>query len=245
MRTTMVAALTLAVLAGQPGGVFAQSELTPSELADDTLAAALWQIAAGSGTSIGFQSIEPINPTQGALNTALFQASHAAGRAAAQGEPAPVPPAVLSLDNALDEAIASNPRYEWRRVGRSVVVRPIGAWTDARDPLNRPVRHLLVERSTDTEILDSLTNLIHTGVYKPKGPIGSSVVAPFTVESGTIVDVLNALVETAGYNAWQAGYRAHSADERAVRADLSLILASPTGIRTAASSHIPAVPRSN
>ncbi|MFN7913900.1 MAG: hypothetical protein U0Q55_01075 [Vicinamibacterales bacterium] len=241
MRATMVAALTLAVLAGQPGGVTAQPELTPSELADDTLAAALWRIAAGSGTSIGFQSIEPINPARGALSTALFEASHAAGRAAAEGAPAPVPPVVVSLDDALDEAIASNPRYDWNRVGRSVVVRPIGAWTDARDPLNRPVRHLRVERSTDTEILDS----IHTGVYKPKGPIGRSVVAPFTVESGTIVDVLNTLVETAGYNFWQAGYRAQSADERTVRPDLSLILASPTGIRTAASSHVPGVPPSN
>lgn len=230
MRATMLAVFTLAAFAIQANGALAQADRTPSELADDSLAAVLWRIAVSTDTPIGFQSIEPLTVTQGDLRNVLFPG----------GPPEVRRIVVPSFEDALTAALAANPRYEWRRVGSVVVVRPTGAWSDGHDPLNAAVRNVRVERSTDIEILAGIASLIHTGRYVEHRGEGRTVVPPFSVESGTIVDVLNALIQSAQLPFWQAGYRPHPPGERRTRVDLSLIVATATGLPTQTGSHIPA-----
>lgn len=239
MRTTMLVAVSIATLLSQAGVVLAQSARTRSEQADDTLAAALWHIAVDTGARIGFQSVEPLNPTAGALSDALVQAARDAATSATHHRPVNYPP----LEHALDSAISANPRYEWRRLGGVVVVRPRAAWNDPHDPLNRPVRRFRAERSTDLEILTGVASLIHTGRYVERER-DSTFVPPFAVESGSIVDILNGVIESADLPFWQAGYRRQEPERRGTHPDLTLILAKSTGILSASSSHAPsAAPR--
>lgn len=184
MKATIVAALTLAILAGPTNGALTQRVEDPSEQADKALAVALWRIAVATHTRIGFQSVEAINAVGGVFRNA----------------PAAI---ASSLDEALDSAIAANPRYERRRVGDFVVVRPIGAWNDAADPFNRPVRHFRAERTNESQVLHGISKLIQTGVYQ-EAPLNGTPV-DFTVESGTLIDVLNKLAESAEITFWQAG----------------------------------------
>src|SRR5690242_19831385 len=108
MKATIFAALTLATLAGPPNVALAQtgepsSELpvtieSASEQADKALAVALWKIAVATRTRIGFQSVEAIDTVGGVFGNAPAATT-------------------ASLDEALNAALARNPRYEWPRVG--------------------------------------------------------------------------------------------------------------------------------
>lgn len=234
MRATMIAAITVATLLVPVGAVRAQSQATASEHADEVLAATLWRIAVATDTRIGFQSIEPVNPAAGALRDVLVEAARDAATSA-------LPHTHVintSLEAALDAAIDADPRYEWRWVGSHVVVRPASAWSDAQDALNRPVRQFRTERATDIELLRGISSVIHTGRYVAQGG-GGTFVPPFSVESGSVVDVLNALIESADLPFWQAGYRLQPEENRAERWDLSLILTKSTGLQSASSSHRP------
>lgn len=228
MRATVISAFMAAVLVAQQTPLLAQGPPTPSEQADDALAATLWRIAVATDTHIGFQSLELVNPTLGALRDALVSAA----REAALSATPQTPVITSSLDTALDAAIALNPRYEWRRVGTFVVVRPRDAWTDVHDPLNQQVRQFHVNRSTDIGMLTGISNLVRTGHYV-EHTIGTAVLDPFSVESGSIVDVLNALIASADLPFWQAGYRPQPPGNPAARSDLSFILAKSTGIQCA------------
>jgi hypothetical protein len=53
------------------------------------------------------------------------------------------------------------------------------------------------------------------------------------VESGSIVDVLNTLIETADLPFWQAGYHPQPQGGHGARWDLSVILAKSTGLQCA------------
>lgn len=228
MRAMVVSTFVAALLVAQSSALLAQGPPTPSERADDRLAATLWHIAVATGTRIGFQSREPVNPTLGALHDALVSASRDAALSATPQNPV----INSSLDAALDAAIALNPRYEWRRVGTFVVVRPLDSWSDAHDPLNRQVRQLHVNRSTDIGMLTGISNLVRTGHYT-EHTLGSAVFDPFSVESGSIVDVLNALIASADLPFWQAGYHPQPPGMHGTRWDLSFILAKSTGIQCA------------
>lgn len=228
MRATVISAFIAAVLVVLPSALRAQDPPTPSEQADDTLAAALWHIAVATDTRIGFQSLEPVNPALGTLHDALVSASRDAATSATPHKPVINSP----LEDALDVAIAMNPRYEWRRTGTAVVVRPLGAWSDAHDPLNQRVRQLHVNRSTDIGMLTGISNLVRTGHYV-EHTIGTAVFDPFSVESGSIVDVLNALIASADLPFWQAGYHPQPPGDAGTRWDLSFILAKSTGIQCA------------
>jgi hypothetical protein len=43
----------------------------------------------------------------------------------------------LTVRQALDALVATDPRYAWRQFGRTVVIRPAAAWDDASHPLHR------------------------------------------------------------------------------------------------------------
>ena len=181
------AALTLAMLSGQPLPVSAQGAENASEQADRALAVALWQIAVATHTRIGFQSLEAINTVGNVFHD-------------------PPDAIALSLDDALDAALAAHPGYEWRRTDDVIVVRPVGAWTDAADPFNRPVRNFRAERTNESQVLEGIRRLVSTGVYRDEHRLSGTPV-DFSVESGTVVDLLNALARSADITFWQGGYQ--------------------------------------
>lgn len=220
MKAFVIAALTLSLPGVKPHSARAQatdSMSSVSEQADQDLAVALWKIAVASHTRIGFESIEVVHP-----KGAVFR--HAPSELAS------------SLDDALDSAISANPRYEWRRVGDDIVVRPAGAWSDVRDPFNRPVRHFSV-RTNEASALIGIQNLIHAGAYEEKRADGTPVM--FTVESGTLIDVMSRLAESAEITFWQAGYKPHPFEQRRAGWDLDLTLVNDVSLRAATFSRIP------
>lgn len=218
MKATICAALTLAMLAGHTNGVQAQSMESVSERADKALAVALWQIGVATHTRIGFQSVEAIKSVSG-----MFRFHDG-------------PTAIVSsLDDAIDAAIATNPRYEWRRVGDFVVVRPADAWNATADPFNRPVRHFRAERTNESQVLHGISKLIETGSYQ-EAPLSGTPV-DFTVESGTLIEVLNTLAESAEIALWQVGCAPHGDGQRL---SLSLTLVNDRHLR--AFIHRPSIP---
>jgi hypothetical protein len=210
MRATILAVLMLAI---QATDVSAQAATSPSELRDQALAAALHQIAVSSDTRIGFESVEFVKSPRSRMDDL------------------PAVP-IASVDEALDAVIAAHPGYGWRRVGESIVVRPTEAWTDVHDPLNRPVHNFKVENTNESEVLTGLRALILTGRFV--GQPGSGTPVAFAVQSGTLVDVLNELTQSAGLVLWQATYRPQQHPELHARWDLQLMLVAEFGIRAGA-----------
>ena len=194
----------VAVCCGLQTIAVAQGPGTASELADDVLDGALWRIAVATGTRIGFESVDFVR-LPGALNRV------------------PAFP-VTSRDEALNAAVDANPRYEWRRLGDVVVVRPRSAWDDATDPFDRPVRNLRIENATANGVLLGLRDFIYTNrfavVPRPQGTAVS-----FEIQSGTVVDVLNRLMEAADTVLWIASYRPNAqAEQRFPSWDLQMQL---------------------
>lgn len=216
MKAMLCAGLTVAMLAGYMDGARAQTVESASEQADRALAVALWQVAAATHTKIGFQSVEAISSMAGMYH-------HAS--ATIDG----------SVDDAVDAAIAANPRYEWHRVEGFIVVRPKGAWNDPANPFNRPVRHFRAERTNEANVLHGISKLIETGTYQDAPLTGTPV--DFTVESGTLIEVLNKLAESAAIAFWQVG---SAPGDQGQRRSLSLTLVNEQHLR--AFIHRPSIP---
>jgi hypothetical protein len=196
-------------------------------LADDELAVALWHIAAATHTRIGFQSVE-------------FTRMHFS-----MTRDVPTFP-VSSRDEALKAAVDANPRYEWRAIGDVAVVRPKAAWNDASDPLNRRITSLRVEHVTDVGALFGLREVVYTRRFAadPNAGMASTVVKPvaFSIQSGTVLDAFNQLLQSADDVLWHVAYRPNARpDQRAPRWDLQLQVYDATGQR-AGSGSCPALP---
>jgi hypothetical protein len=212
MRTTIVlAALTLGLVVAQIDLALTQPTGTPSELADDALTGALWRIAVATQTRIGFESIEFVRSTY--LKNV---------------PPLPVP----SRDEALNTALDANPRYEWRPVGDFVVVRPKNAWHDPGNRFNQPVRNLRVENTTESGALGGLREFIYTNRFAASSSLGGVPVS-FDVQSGTVIDALNQLVQSMDAMLWNATYRPNAQrGQRFPSWDLQLVLRDATTMRS-------------
>ena len=188
-------------------------------MADDALSGALWRIAVATHTRIGFESVEFVR--LGLLKN--------------------VPPfPVSSRDEALNAAVDANPRYEWRAIGDFVVVRPRSGWNDPGNPFNRPVRNLRVENTTEGGVLASLKDLIYTNRFAAPQRQGTPVA--FDVQSGTVIDVLDRLLESADATLWNAAYRPNPhPGQRFTNWDLQLALRDAIEMRSVSES-CPALP---
>jgi len=192
---------------------------TPSELADDALGSALWQIAVATHTRIGFESVEFVRVPGQRKHVRAFPVS--------------------SRDEALNAAVEANPRYEWRAIGDVVVVRPKSAWNDSADPLNRPVRNLRVENAQPHGVLLGLRDFIYTSKFAVP-PGGQAIPVSFDVQSGTVVDALNRLIESADHVLWIASYRPQrQVGDRFPSWDLQMSLRSATVLQSETDSHPP------
>jgi hypothetical protein len=145
---------------------------------------------------------------------------------------------VASRNEALKAAVDADPRYEWRTIGDFVVVRPKIAWNDSADPFNRPVRNLRVENATSNGVLRGLRDFIYTSRFAVL-PGGGSPVS-FDVQSGTVVDALNRLMESADTVLWIASYRPNAQlDQRYPGWDLQMRLMDATTLHGLTESHPP------
>jgi hypothetical protein len=189
MRMTTLAVLVFGLVIVHTDRGRAQPSGTLSELADDALGGALWHIAVATQTRIGFESVEFVHVPGRLKNVPAFPVS--------------------SRDEALTAAVDANPRYEWRSIGDMVVVRPKGAWNEPADPLNRPVRNLRVENEQDYGVILGLRDFIYTNKFAVP-PGGQAIPVSFDLQSGTVVDALNRLLESADIVLWMASYRPHA-----------------------------------
>ena len=191
MRTVIVVLVLVCGLqlgAHQPDG-----SLTPDvasrRAADDALSEMLWRIAVSAHTSIGFETVEQ---------------THIGGRV---GETPPLGGSTLA--GALDSAINADGRYEWRRAGEMIVVRPKGAWTDPADPLNRRVRNLRATGLSPTGVLLGLRDFVYTNRFVPDPKHWGTV--SLRVDSGTVIDALNQLTLAADQAMWLSSYQSTTA----------------------------------
>jgi hypothetical protein len=104
-------------------------------------------------------------------------------------------------------------RYEWRKTGAIVIVRPKEAWTDPADPFNRPVRNVQVSGANLHETLEGIYDFTFTNKLVPTrrpvhpNPQEHDLPVSFQVQSGTVVDVLNALMVATDQSIWIAQYQ--------------------------------------
>jgi hypothetical protein len=209
----------VAVCLGLQAIVSAQAPGTASELADDALGGALWRIAVATQTRIGFESVEFVRLPGGLKGVPEFPIS--------------------SRDEALKAAVDADPRYEWRAIDDFVVVRPTSAWNDSADPFNRPVRNLRVENAMSNGVLLGLRDFIYTNRFAVL-PNQHGIPVSFQVQSGTVIDVLNRLMESADTVLWNASYRPNAQPgQRYPSWDLKIQLMDATLLRWLTESHPP------
>ncbi len=180
MREMCVVVVALLVSFGGSSPA-AQRDTSPM---DTGLAEKLWRIAATSHTRVGFQSIGRTRHSQ--LNESI--------------DPEP-----MDVSRAVDAAVAADPRYEWRMVGSTAVIRPREAWTDPADPLNHRVPAVQLTNETTNRVLFGLSNLIFYNQFTPD--LANGIPVSFQMRAGTIVDALNQLAEQAGQMMWVAHAR--------------------------------------
>jgi hypothetical protein len=221
MRMTALAALVFGLVIVQTDRGHAQPSPpyagTPSELADDALGGALWRIAVATQTRIGFESVEFVQVPVPLNSVPAFPIS--------------------SRDEALNAVVEANPRYEWRALGEVVVVRPKNAWNDSGNPFNRPVRNLRIENGTPYGVVLGLRDFIYTNQLNARFEGQESPVS-FEVLSGTVVDVLNRVVEVSDMALWMASYRPHAqAGQRLRLWDLQMQLRDATRMRNLSESY--------
>jgi hypothetical protein len=218
MRMTTLAVLVFGLVTVQTDRGRAQASGTQSELADDVLGGALWHIAVITQSRIGFESVEFVRLPGQLKNVPTFPVS--------------------SRDEALNAAVEANPRYEWRAIGDVVVVRPKSAWKDSVDPFNRPVRNLRVENAQPYGVLLGLRDFIYTNTFAVL-PGGQAIPVSFDIQSGTVVDALNRLLESDTV-LWVASYRPNAQPgQRYPSWDLQIQLRNSMLLQSETDSHPP------
>jgi hypothetical protein len=113
----------------------------------------------------------------------------------------------MQLREALDRFIELDPRYRWTADSGVIVFRPISAWNDAKNPLNRYIGSRSWEDVTLSDALDRAVAIV-TGV--PYHTIASPLDdRRFNVKvtNATVIELLNGIVRAHGELVWHVGYR--------------------------------------
>ena len=201
--------------------VSAQESVPPGTTRNDHVAAALWRIASATQTRIGFEA------------TDIVRISGRIDRIPSVS--------VSTLEDSLDAVVGADDRYEWRRVGEVVVVRPKGAWDNPSNPFNRPMRNVHVESVPASDVILGLRDFIYTGQFAVPSRAAIAPPISFDVPSGTVISVLNRLIGAADEILWIASYRpiGQPAD-RFPSWDLDLQVRNSAMLQATSSSHPPA-----
>ena len=191
------------VCCGLQVGIGAQDGIVPPAMSpDDIIAAKLWRIAVATHTRIGFEATDHVK----------FLSKQDA------------PPfAVSTLDAALNAVL--DDRYEWGKAGDVIIVRPTGARLDPKNPFNRPIRNVQVQNALPNGVLGGVRDFIYTNTFKvdPR-PHDITPGVSFQLPSGTVIDLLNALIIAADHMMWVGAYRPIGQSHRFPKWDLTLDL---------------------
>jgi hypothetical protein len=106
------------------------------------------------------------------------------------------------------------------------------------------VRNLRVENATESGVLLGLRDFIYTNRFAAVPRMGTPVTVE--VQSGTVIDVLNQLVQSADAVLWNATYRPNAQPDQRLRSwDLQLALRDAKGMRSVSDScpALPCVPK--
>jgi hypothetical protein len=113
----------------------------------------------------------------------------------------------MKLGQALDQLVQLDPRYMWQEVSGVIVLRPVKAWNDVKNPLNRSVGSLNWDNVTLSYALDEVATVVTGERYH-------TVVSPMDdrqfnvrVTNATVLDLLNSIVRAHGELVWHVGYR--------------------------------------
>jgi hypothetical protein len=101
----------------------------------------------------------------------------------------------------LEAARAMDPRYDWRVVNGTVVIRPAAAWGDGSNPLFALVRDVTVQDATMTEAVKQ----VFTALGAPDMPgftFADHRTVSFSVTHGTALELLAALAQAHGWLSW-------------------------------------------
>jgi hypothetical protein len=121
-----------------------------------------------------------------------------------------------TVREALDTIVAIDPRYRWIDVHGVPVVRPWGAWVDAKHLLNQVVGGVdWPETNLGTALLDVET--LMTGTV-PSPSLAADRPPFFKVQTGpiAIMELLNTVALAHGHAAWQVRHRCSPNDPRAI-----------------------------
>ena len=217
-----VFSLILAVCALQTLDAHRQTPSHPAVTTkNDRLAGALWRMAAATKTRIGFEATDHV-------------------RIAGRLEDIPML-SFVTLEDGLNAAVGADGRYEWRRIGDGIVVRPKRAWDDPTNPFNRSVRGVQVQNEAPGSVLLGIRDFIYTGKFAIVDPnVGGvpPILVSFEVKAGTVVDALNELTIAADQVLWIASYRPlGQAGDRWPSWDLSLQLGDARLLNAFSGSH--------
>jgi len=116
----------------------------------------------------------------------------------------------MTVRQVFDLLVSLDPRYRWQELNGVAVFRPVAAWTDENDILNRKIGPVDLESVTPQQAVRSLTSLLvgypirATDTVDVKEQPSGRI---FSVHSGggRLIDVLNAVVKANGELMWHVG----------------------------------------
>jgi hypothetical protein len=172
-------------------GFFGTPFLFEPPAPDDTYVAVL-AIGGTAGIPIGFEAVRG------------DRFPDAARILAAAKTRTPVSLAGKTVREALDHVVASDPRYQWVDMNGVLVVRPIVAWLDPDNPLNRSLGDIDLDRAGFATVLDTIFTRLSAhqyGTFPPREPYFA-----IRLRSASALDVLNEIARSHGAVEWDALY---------------------------------------
>ncbi len=106
-----------------------------------------------------------------------------------------------TLREVLDMLTARDPRYYWRVIDGTVVIRPVNAWGDAGDPLFTLVPDVQVQDATMSEAVEKVLEALGGGTGLGYNFPDSKKVS-FASLHGSALDLLTALASAHGWLTW-------------------------------------------
>jgi hypothetical protein len=111
----------------------------------------------------------------------------------------------LTVLEALQALTSFDPRYAWRIVDDTIVIRPAAAWNDEAHPLHQPIAPIKLER-TRVALTTLLLQCLLGKCVDPVGfASGNTVDFSLDLPAGTILSYLNGVVRAHGGTDWTFG----------------------------------------
>lgn len=115
-----------------------------------------------------------------------------------------------TVRQALDLIVQHDPTYRWKTIDDIVVVRPVSAWADRNDILNRSISGIAWDGVTAEEALFKASALLSGPTHANLRPMDAhdNRRLDIRVDAGSTLDVLNAIVRADGGTMWSVVYGA-------------------------------------